>query len=69
MIGLEEIRRSHLHESPNPMGNDGVVLTLHHWAKVVIVNGQGGITLLSQRPCLRDLGEPDSNCGFRLWSI
>ena len=24
---------------------------------------------LSQRPCVRDQGEPYSNCGFRLWSI
>ena len=24
---------------------------------------------LSQRPCVRDQGEPYSNCGFPLWSI
>ena len=43
----EEIRRSHLHESPNPMGQLGVVITLHHWSEVFLeeVNGQGGRTL------------------------
>ena len=58
----EEIRRSHLHESPNPMGQLGVVLLQHHRAKVFLeeVNGQGGKTLLGHRPCLRDQG------GFRL---
>ena len=44
---LENIRRSHLHESPNPMGQLGVVITQHHWAEVFLeeVNGQGGRTL------------------------
>ena len=44
---LLEIRRSHLHESPNPMGQLGVVITQHHWAEVFLeeVNGQGGRTL------------------------
>ena len=48
MTCWEEIRRSHLHESPNPMGQLGVVITQHHWAEVFLeeVNGQGGRTLL-----------------------
>ena len=47
MTCLEEIRRSHLHESPNPMGQLGVVITQHNWAEVFLeeVNGQGGRTL------------------------
>ena len=47
MTCWEEIRRSHLHESPNPMGQLGVVITQHHWAEVFLdeVNGQGGRTL------------------------
>ena len=71
MTCWEEIRRSHFQESPNPIGQLGVVLTQHHWAEVFLeeVNGQGGRTLLSQRPCDRDQGEPYSNPGFRLWSI
>ena len=62
-----EIRRSHLHESPNPMGQLGVVLTQRNWAEVFLeeVNGQGGRTLC-QRPCVRDQGEPYSNRGFLL---
>ena len=47
MTCWEEIRRSHLHESPNQMGQLGVVITQHHWAEVFLeeVNGQGGRTL------------------------
>ena len=39
--------RYFLHESPNPMGQVGVVITQHHWAEVFLeeVNGQGGRTL------------------------
>ena len=51
----EEIRRSHLHKSPNPMGQLGMVSIQHHRAEVFLeeVNGQGGRTLnLSQRPCV-----------------
>ena len=36
MTCWEEIRRSHLHESPNPMGQLGVVITQHHWAEVFL---------------------------------
>ena len=45
MTCWEEIRRSHLHESPNPMGQLGVVITQHHWAEVFLeeVNGQGHV--------------------------
>ena len=70
MTCWEEIRRSHLHESSNPIGQLGVVVTQHHWAEVFLeeVNGQGGRTL-SQRPCVHDQGVPYSNHGFRLWSI
>ena len=47
---------------PNPKGQKGVVLTQHHWAEVFLeVSGQGGRTLFSQRPCVRDEGEPCSN--------
>ena len=47
MTCREEIRRSHLHESPNPIGQLEIVLTQHHWAKVFLdeVNIQGGRTL------------------------
>ena len=67
MTCWEEIRCSHLHESPNPMGQLGVVITQHHWAEVFLeeVNRQGGRTL-SQWPCVRDQGKPYSNRGFRL---
>ena len=67
----EEIRRSHLHGFPNPVGQLGVVLTQHLWAELFAeeVNDHGGKTLLSQRPCVRDQSEPYSNRGFRLWSI
>ena len=43
----EEIRRSQLHKSPNPMGQLGVVSIQHHRAEVFLeeVNGQGGRTL------------------------
>ena len=43
----EEIRRSHLHESPNPMGPLEMVITQHHWVEVFLeeVNGQDGRTL------------------------
>ena len=43
----------------------------NHWAEVFLeeVNGQGGRTLVCQRPCVRDQGEPYSDRGFRLWSI
>ena len=34
MTCWEQIRRSHLHESPNPMGQLGVVITQHQWAEV-----------------------------------
>ena len=52
------------------MGQLGLVLTQHHWAKVFLkeVNGKGKRTLLSQRQCVHDQGEPYSNRGFRLWS-
>ena len=52
--------------SPNPIGQLGVVLTQHHWADVFVeeVNGQGGRTLLSKRPCARDQGE--SQCGITI---
>ena len=70
MTSWEEIRRSILHESPNPMGQLRVVLTQHHLAELLEeVNGQGGRTLLSQRTCVRNQGEPYSNRGFRLRSI
>ena len=48
MTCWEEIRRFHLHESPNPMGQLGVVITQHHWVEVFLeeVNGQGRRTLL-----------------------
>ena len=47
MTCWEEIRRSHLHECPNPMGQLGMVITQHHWAEVLLeeVNGKGGRTL------------------------
>ena len=49
MTCWEEIRRSQLHESHNPMGQLGVVLAQHHWAEVLLeeVNGQGGELLES----------------------
>ena len=49
----EEIRRSHLHESPNPMGQLGVVSVQHHRAEVFLeeVSGQGGRTLESTAMC------------------
>ena len=44
MTCWEEIRCSHFHEPPNPMGQLGVVLAHHHWAEVFReeVNGHGG---------------------------
>ena len=49
MTCWEEIRRSHLHESPNPMGQLRVVITQHHWAEVFLeVNGQVGRTLVTK---------------------
>ena len=47
MTCWEEIRRSHLHESPSPMGQLWVVITQHHWTEVFLeeANGQGGRTL------------------------
>ena len=68
MTCLEEIRRYHLHESPNPMGQLGVVLKQHHLAEVFLeeVNDQGGRTLLSQRPCVHDQSHTvivDFGCG------
>ena len=47
MTCWEEIRRPHLNESPNPMGQLGMVITQHHWMEVFLeeVNGQGGRTL------------------------
>ena len=46
MTCWEEIRRSHLNESPSPVRPLGVVTTQHHWAEVFLeeVNGQGGRT-------------------------
>ena len=48
------------------MGQLGLVLhvTQHHRAEGFLeeVNGQGEKTLSCQRPCVRDQGEPDSNC-------
>ena len=38
-IVIEELnarKRSHLHESPNPMGQFGMVLTQHHWVEVFL---------------------------------
>ena len=45
----KEIRRSHLVESPNPMGQLGVVVAQHHWVEVSLeeVNGQGERILLN----------------------
>ena len=42
----EEIRRYHLHKSPNQMGQLGVVSIQHHRAEVFLeeVNGEGGRT-------------------------
>ena len=47
MTCWEEIRRSHLHESRNPMGQLEIMLTQHHWTEVFLeeVNGHSGITL------------------------
>ena len=46
MTCWKEVRLSHLHESSNPMGQLGVVITQSHWAEVFLeVNGQGGRTL------------------------
>ena len=63
MTFWEEIRRSRLHESHNPMGQLGVVLTQRHLAEVFLgeVSGKGGRTL-SLRPCVR--GELYTNRGF-----
>ena len=49
MTCWDEIRRSHLHESPNPMGQLGVVITQHHWAEVFLeeVNGHVFVTKAS----------------------
>ena len=52
MTCWEKIKHSHLHESPNPMGPLGVVLTTGVFLKEV--NGQSGRTFLSQWPCVRD---------------
>ena len=51
---LGGIRRSHLHKSPNPIGQLGVVSIQHHRAEVFLeeVNGQGRRTNRSQRPCV-----------------
>ena len=59
MTCWEEIRRSHPNESPNPMGQLGMVSIRHHRAEVFLeeVNGQGGRTLsMSQRLCIHDPG-------------
>ena len=52
------------------MGQQGVVLPLHHRAEVFFeeVNGQGGRTFRVNGIEFVDKGEPYSNRGYRLWS-
>ena len=47
MTCWEDIRRSHLYQSPNPIGQLGIVLTQHHRVEVFLgeVDVQGGRTL------------------------
>ena len=63
MTCWEEIRHSHLHKSPNPMGQLGVVITQHHWAKVFLEVMPGPRSAIGRAP--------DSNVrgpGFDTWS-
>ena len=72
MICWEVISRSHLHESPIPMGyygGGGVVITLLDGNLPRRSQWPGRKNPSSEQPCVLDQGEPYNNRGFQPWSI